>query len=67
MPVKTYTALVQLTEDNPPWAIEVEGTGWTQARDNDEIKSMTRDLIATVLDAPEDSFEVEYTYPDDTR
>ena len=45
--------------DAPWWVIEVEGIGTTQARSLARVDVVAADMIATVLDVPVSSVEVE--------
>ncbi|QAX95634.1 HicB-like antitoxin [Mycobacterium phage Nibb] len=46
------------------WLLHVPAIDqWTQARTDDEIEPMARDLIATYLDVPLDAVAVEVTMP----
>ena len=56
---RAYTATA--TREGGWWVLEVEGVrgGYTQARRLDQAEAMVRDLIALLLDVPEDSFDVE--------
>jgi hypothetical protein len=61
-----YTARAQ--RDGKWWAISVAGLpgALTQVRRLDQAEAMAREVIALVLDVPEDSFDVSVT-PDLTR
>jgi predicted RNase H-like HicB family nuclease len=61
-----YTARAQ--RDGRWWAISVAGLpgALTQVRRLDQAESMAREVIALVLDVPEDSFDVSVT-PDLTK
>jgi len=57
----TYHATVQRGERF--WLVYVaELDRWTQARHDGEIELMARDLVATMLEIPADSFEMEITH-----
>lgn len=54
------THWIARTHHEPPWwVIEVDGVGATQARSLTLVESVAVDMIATVLDIPESSIEVE--------
>ena len=54
---------ITVTRDGNWWFIEVPGVqgGYTQARRLDQVEAATRDLLATLLDSPPDSFEIQVT------
>ena len=58
----TYRANV--TEDGAFWFIQLPSLKnvFTQARNLDEIESMTRDVISLMLDIPADSFDLEFHF-----
>lgn len=64
----TYTARCR-REPNGWWFIEVPGVegGYTQARSLDQAEHMVRDLLALLLEVPEDAFDVilEPVLPDE--
>ena len=45
--------------ESPWWVIEVDGVGTTQARSLALVETVATDMIATVLNIPESSIEVE--------
>lgn len=59
MEVKTYKAVCERSDGW--WAISVPGVrgAHTQARRLDQAETMAREVIAGLLDVPEDSFAVE--------
>jgi hypothetical protein len=59
--VRTYRA--EVSRDGEFWRIRVpEVDRSTQARDEDEIEPMARDLIAIMDDVPADSFALTVTF-----
>jgi predicted RNase H-like HicB family nuclease len=58
----TYRANV--TKDAAFWFIQLPSLEnvFTQARNLDEIESMTRDVISLMLDIPADSFDLEFHF-----
>ena len=58
----TYRANV--TRDGAFWFIQLPSLEnvFTQARNLDEIESMTRDVISLMLDIPSDSFDLEFHF-----
>lgn len=60
---------VRARRDGSWWLLEVDGvdSAVTQARRLDQVEATARDLIATLLEVPEDSFDIEITpsVPDD--
>ncbi|AID59194.1 hypothetical protein PBI_EMERSON_95 [Mycobacterium phage Emerson] len=59
MTITRYTAVVTPGEEVHALIHVPEIDQWTQARSEDEIEPMARDLIATWLDVPVESVEVE--------
>lgn len=64
----TYIAIAERSESG--WTVRIPGLGNnpeeglpTQARTADDVKPMVRDLIATYLEIPDDSFEIEVQWP----
>lgn len=57
---------VRVTRDKRFWLVEVEGVGFTQARNLREVAAMARDLIAvmTSADPVEPDMEIEVELPD---
>ncbi|PSR63982.1 MULTISPECIES: type II toxin-antitoxin system HicB family antitoxin [Nocardia] len=58
----TYNATA--TRDGRWWAVEIEGlppnmVGVTQGRDLEEAKSMAREVVALLLDVPEDEIDID--------
>jgi hypothetical protein len=62
---------VRASREGDWWFLEVEGVagGYSQARRLDQVEATVRDLLATLLDVPPDSFEVdvEAEWPLDLR
>lgn len=58
----TYKANV--TKDGTFWFIHIPSLEnvFTQARNLDEIESMTRDVISLMLNIPADSFDLEFHF-----
>lgn len=58
----TYRANV--AKDGAFWLIQIPSLEnvFTQARNLDEIESMTRDVISLMLDIPSDSFDLEFNF-----
>ena len=61
----TYKANV--TKDGLFWFIQLPSLEnvFTQARNVDEIESMTRDAISIVLEIPADAFDLEFNFESD--
>lgn len=56
--MKTYRVTVE--HDDRFWFVQVPELDWaTQARHLREVERMARDLIATMLDVPADSFDLD--------
>ena len=47
---KPIPLTVTATRDGRWWSVEVEGIGFTQARNLSEVETMARDLVAVTLD-----------------
>lgn len=62
--METYYAKV--TPSDRMWIITVDGVkfGMTQARKLKDVEPMARDLIASLMDVPADSFELVITWPE---
>ena len=58
----TYKATVQ--PDGKFWFIDVPSLEnvFTQARNEEEIEPMTRDVISLMLDIPADSFDLDFVF-----
>ena len=61
--IKT-THRANVTKDGAFWFIQLPSLEnvFTQARNLDEIESMTRDVISLMLDIPSDSFDLEFHF-----
>ena len=57
--------LVTFERDSPWWFVRVPELGlFTQARWSSQVEQTARDLIATTLDVPPDSFDIDLARAD---
>lgn len=56
MRTREFTATA--TRESKWWVVEVDGVGTTQGRSAAEARAMAKDLVAAMLDVPEDDIEV---------
>jgi predicted RNase H-like HicB family nuclease len=57
MPAQAHTYVVNVNREGKWWMVSIpELDGLTQARNEDEVEAMARDVIAVTLDVQPDSF-----------
>lgn len=67
--MQTYAATA--TRDGPWWAVEIDGlppgmVGATQGRDLDDSEAMAREVVALLLELPEDDIHIDLRVADAT-